>query len=181
MYSSTHLPSDIEPLKAADAFKSQRDVLTDLLQHDLPNIASKLYTKSIISAAALAESMNQVHIASVRTVSLLSVVEDKIRAEPHMFTKFVEILESEPTLRSQAKELVEKYLKGKYSCYASSCRPRIETSNLVVTSWGHPTNFSMWSSKLYNLAEILLNIKSAKIHFFSMWSEDISNIASCTI
>ena len=78
VHSSTHLPSDIEPGKAADAFKSRRDVLTDQLQHDLPNIASKLYTKSIISAATLAEAMNQVNIASVRTVSLLSVVEDKI-------------------------------------------------------------------------------------------------------
>ena len=75
-------------------------------------MASKLYTKSIISAAALAESMNQVHIASVRTVSLLSVVEDKIRAEPHVFTEFVKILESEPTLRSQAKELVSMYLQA---------------------------------------------------------------------
>ena len=37
-------------------------------------------------------------------------------------------------------------------------------------AWGHPTNFSIWSgdiqySKLYNLAEILLNFKSAKIYF----------------
>ena len=46
-------------------------------------------------------------------MSLLSVVEDKIRAESHVFTEFVKILESEPTLRSQAKELVEKYLNGK--------------------------------------------------------------------
>ena len=46
-------------------------------------------------------------------MSLLSVVEDKIRAEPHVFTELVKILESEPTLRSQAKELVEQYLKGK--------------------------------------------------------------------
>ena len=110
VYNCTCLPSDIEPLKAADAFKSQLDVLTDLLQHDLPNIASKLYTKSIISAAALAESMNQVHIASVRTVSLLSVVEDKIRAEPHVFTEFVKIMESQPTLRSQARKIPQRYI-----------------------------------------------------------------------
>ena len=62
-----------------------------LLQSDLSNIANKLYSKSIISAAALAEAMNRVHIASVRTVSLLSVVEDKIRAEPHVFTEFVRL------------------------------------------------------------------------------------------
>ena len=56
--------------------------------------------------------MNQVHEPIHRTVSLLSVVEDKIRAEPHVFTEFVKILESEPTLSLQAKELIEKYLKG---------------------------------------------------------------------
>ena len=45
-------------------------------------------------------------------MSLLNVVEDKIRAEPHVFTEFVKILESEPTLRSQANELVKKYRHG---------------------------------------------------------------------
>ena len=64
------------------------------------------------SAAALAEAMNQVHIASVRTVSLLSVVEDKIRAEPCVFTELVQILESEPSLRSQADVLVKIYTCG---------------------------------------------------------------------
>ena len=110
--SSTHLPSDIEPLKAAGAFKSQREELRKLLQHDLPNIASKLYSKSIISKAAITEAMNQVFMPSARTVSLLSVVEDRIRAEPYVFTLFVKILESEPTLRSQSNELVDKYLTG---------------------------------------------------------------------
>ena len=83
-----------------------------LLQSDLPNIANMLYSKSIISSAALTKAMNQVHEPIDRTVSLLSSIEEKIRAEPHVFTEFVRILESEPTLRSQAKELVEKYLKG---------------------------------------------------------------------
>ena len=111
LHSSTHLPSDIEALKAADAFKSQREELSKLLQSDLSNIANKLYSKSIISSIALTKATNQVHEPIDRTVSLLSVVEDKIRAEPHVFTEFVKILESEPTLRSQAKELVAKYLK----------------------------------------------------------------------
>ena len=114
LYSSTHLPSgsDIEPLKAADAIKTQREALTLLLQSNLPTITTRLYSKSIISSDALLEAVNENHIASVRTVSLLSVVEDKIRAEPHMFTEFVKILESEPTLRSQANELVKKYRHG---------------------------------------------------------------------
>ena len=107
--SSAGLSSDIDPVKALSSFKSQRDSLTLLLKSDLPNIASKLYTKSIISQDALAEAMNLTHIASVRTVSLLSVVEAKIEAEPRTFTEFVKILESEPPLVSQAEELMKKY------------------------------------------------------------------------
>ena len=99
-------------MKAAVAFKSQRDVLIKLLQSDLSNIASKLYSKSIISAATLTKTTNQVHEPIDRTVFLLSVVEEKIRAEPHVFTEFVKILESERTLRSQANELVEICLHG---------------------------------------------------------------------
>ena len=70
-----------------------------LLQH---NLASKLYAKSIIPRRTLTLVTNQVHEPIDRTVSLLSVVVDNIRAEPHLFTEFVKILESEPTLRSQA-------------------------------------------------------------------------------
>ena len=102
----------MEPLKAGDAFRSQHVVLTDLLQHKLTYIANRLYSKSIISAAALSEALNQTHTAFNRTVSLLSVVEDKIRAEPHVFTEFVKILESIPTLRLPvpATLLVKNYL-----------------------------------------------------------------------
>ena len=99
----------MEPLKAAYAFRSQRDILTHLVQLDLPNIANKLYDKSIIPVAALAEAMDT-HVASDRTVSLLSEVEDRISAEPHVFTKFVQILESEPALRALARQLVDTYL-----------------------------------------------------------------------
>ena len=90
-------------------FKSQCDVLANMLQHELSSIASKIYSKSINSAAALEEAMNQVNIASARAVSLLSVVEDKIRAEPHVFFKF---LGSEPALKPLAKKLLEEYLNG---------------------------------------------------------------------
>ena len=85
-----------------------------MLQHELPSIADMLYTKSIISRRTQTRVTNQVHEPIDRTVSLLSVVEDKIRAESHVFTEVVKILESEPTLKSQAKELVEKYVRGMY-------------------------------------------------------------------
>ena len=112
--SSTHLSSAIKPLKAAHAFQSQRDDLLKMLQSDLSNIANKLYSKSIISNAVLEEATNQNHTATDRTVSLLSVVEDKIRAEPYVFTEFVKILESEPTLKSQAYRLVMLYYTDQY-------------------------------------------------------------------
>ena len=99
-------------MKAVDAFMSQRDVLIVLLQHSVVTIASKLYSKSIISKDALAHAMNQVQIARDKTVSLLSVVENKIRAEPHVFVEFIQILESEPILQSQANALVENYHQG---------------------------------------------------------------------
>ena len=99
----------VDPVRALSSFMKQRDHLSLLLWSNLPNIASKLYSKSIISTAALEEAMNLTHIASDRTVSLLSVVEAKIRAEPHSFVELVGILESEPTLRSQAAGLLKHY------------------------------------------------------------------------
>ena len=99
-------------MKAAEVIVSRHAALTQLLKHDLPNIAGKLYSKSIITAAVLQNALNQSNGASVRTMSLLSAVEDGIRSEAHMFAEFIKILESEPTLRSQAKALVEKYCQG---------------------------------------------------------------------
>ena len=110
------LPSAIDSPKAANAFGSQREALKLVLQHDLSSVADNLYTKSIISRHTLTKATNQFLEPIDRTVSLLNEVEDKIRAEPHVFTEFVRILDSEPTLRSQAKELVEKYLKGTILC-----------------------------------------------------------------
>ena len=78
-------------------------------------IANKLYAKSLISAADLEKtsSMSESYTARERTVSfLLNLLVDRIRVEPRVFTEFVKILESEPTLRPQAKELLEKYHKG---------------------------------------------------------------------
>ena len=56
--------------------------------------------------------MNQAQIPSVRTIDLLNAVEDRIKVEPWVFTEFVEILESEPSWRSLASELVRSYLNG---------------------------------------------------------------------
>ena len=61
-------------------------------------MSTRLYSKAIISSDALHEVLNENYMTLVRATSLLSAVEDKIRAEPHVFIEFVKILESEPTL-----------------------------------------------------------------------------------
>ena len=62
------------------------------------------------------------------------------------------------------------WLIGAYFLAVSSHKlGSLNTSFYGCLAWGHPTNFSLWSrdiqySKLYSLAEILLNFKSVKVH-----------------
>ena len=111
------LPSVIDPEKAADVV-GKNDSLKILVQNDIFNIASKLYSKYIISPDVRAEAMNLQHIASIRAGNLLSVVEGSIRADhkSQVFPKFVKVLESESHMRSQAEKLVESYLQGMDTC-----------------------------------------------------------------
>ena len=114
---SCSLPDEIEGRIAADVFRSQRDDLTLQLKHSLTEIASKLYAKAVITPASLERVVNQAQIPSVKTIVLLNAVEDRIKVEPWVFTEFVEILDSEPSLRSLASELVRSYLKGMLKIY----------------------------------------------------------------
>ena len=111
--SSTSLPSVINPEGAAKVFRDQGDSLKLVVQNDLTSVASKLYSKSIITADARKKAMNQMHLDSDRAVSLLGVVEDRIRDEPRVFTEFVKILESDTVTRSAADKLVKMYCQGK--------------------------------------------------------------------
>ena len=99
----------IDCVKALGTFKSQRDSLTLLVKSSVLSVASKLYSKSLISSDALEQAANHTHTPTDRTVSLLSAVEAKIAAEPNVFAEFVSILQSEPTLQSQANKLKEQY------------------------------------------------------------------------
>lgn len=84
-----------------------------LLESNLPTIVNNLYSKRIISRDVREEAMTQTLPASVRTMSLLNAVEAKITTRSQTFIEFVKILESEPSLTSQATELVKIYLHGK--------------------------------------------------------------------
>ena len=117
------LPSVIDPKKAADIV-GKSDALKILVRNDLTNIASKLYSRSVISKGVLEEAMNKMHSASDRTVELLGVVEGNIRADhkSQVFPKFVKVLQSEPHLRAQAEKLVGSYLQGIDTCLVQ-CTP----------------------------------------------------------
>ena len=108
---STLLLPDIDPERAADVFKNRRNSLKTLLQDDLENIATKLYDQSIIPDLAREKAVHILPVPSVRTLALLSVVEDMIGVEPQRFVKFVEVLESElkPNYCYQAQMLVARY------------------------------------------------------------------------
>ena len=115
------LPSDVEPLKALHAFKSLHDLLTDQLQISLVSVAYKLYANHIIKREDLVDAINESRAIGERTVSLLSVVEDKIGAESRVFTKFIRILESEPLLKLLGEDLVSIYIKGMSMFSKSAC------------------------------------------------------------
>ena len=116
IYSSTSLPSVIVPEKAAEVFRSQCDDLMLVVQNDLTSVASKLCSKFIITPAVRKNAMNQLYLDSDRAVSLLGVIEDKIRVEPLVFPEFIKILESAEVLaaRSMANKLVHIYCQGTY-------------------------------------------------------------------
>ena len=106
---STKLPSTINSLRAVEAFKTQLDALITQLQSNLSAVATSLYSKSIISQAELQEAKREMVIPKTRTENLLIVVLNKIEHEPQMFVDFIKILETEPSQREQANELVLCY------------------------------------------------------------------------
>ena len=110
---SAKLPSIIDSSRAVEALKKRLEALTSLLQHNLSSISTSLRAKSTISEAEQQEAMKESVIPQTRTVSLLNVVSGKIKFEPQVFVEVVKILESEPSFRKQADELVCCY-QGKY-------------------------------------------------------------------
>ena len=110
---STKLPSTIDASRAVEAFKTRLEALTTLLQHNLTDISTSLFTKSIISQAEQQKAMSETPIPKARTVTLLNAVLSKIKFEPQVFVDFVKILETAPALIVQANELV--------LCYQGEC------------------------------------------------------------
>ena len=55
------------------------------------------------------KACNQALGSTERGVALLDSVQTKLEVEPSDFARLVDILESEPYLRSQAEQLVKNY------------------------------------------------------------------------
>ena len=109
--SSAQLPESIDPAVAVAAFQSQRDVLLVAICSCLTTLANKLLAKFVITQEIFDKACNPFHESRERAAYLLSCVQDRIKTEPADFVKVVDILESEPTLTRQARQLVDSYRK----------------------------------------------------------------------
>ena len=109
--SSAQLPSSIDPEVAVVAFQSQRDVLLVAICSCLTTLANKLLAKFVISPEVLEKACHDRIVSRERAAYLLSCVQDRIKTEPADFVKVVDILESEPTLTREARQLVDSYRK----------------------------------------------------------------------
>ena len=96
---------------AVAAFQSQRDVLLVAICFCLTTLANKLLAKFVITQEIFDKACNPCHESREHAAYLLSCVQDRIKTEPADFVKVVEILESEPTLTRQARQLVDSYRK----------------------------------------------------------------------
>ena len=111
IFSSAQLPSSIDAEVAVAAFQSQRDVLLTAIHSCLTEVANKLLAKFVISPEMFDKARNSRNESRERAADLLSCVQDRIKTEPADFVKVVDILESEPTLTRQARQLVDSYRK----------------------------------------------------------------------
>ena len=107
--SSTQLPRSIDPALAVAVFQSQQDVLLVAICSCLTTLANKLLAKFVITQEISEKARNSRNESRERASYLLSCVQDRIKTEPADFIKVVDILESEPTLTRQARQLVESY------------------------------------------------------------------------
>ena len=107
--SSSMLPSIIDERKAIASFTSLRKNLSHLIRNNITDVANQLYSKAIISEEALDKALTQHNTALSRAVNLLNAVENRMRAQPHTFREFVEILESDSFFDGVVSDLVASY------------------------------------------------------------------------
>ena len=86
-------------------------MLLPLIKYCLTTLANKLLAKFVISPEMFEKACYDRTVSGERAVYLLSCLQDRIKAVPADFVKVVDVLESEPTLTRQARQLVDSYRK----------------------------------------------------------------------
>ena len=108
---STSLPSIIDAAVAINAFRRNYSDLSNIIHDTLPSLANDLFAKSIITNKVREKVLNTSLGTIDRAATLLDATQTKIRVNPSDFIAFIEILDSEPYLKSTAKRLVQSYCK----------------------------------------------------------------------
>ena len=107
--SSAGLPDTINPTVAVAAFQSQQAVLLEGIHSNLTTLATKLLAEFVINRDIHDKACNERNGKVERSLILLSCIQDRMKTEPAVFTKVVDIFESEPTLTHLASQLVDGY------------------------------------------------------------------------
>lgn len=101
LHESFNSQPTVDPVMAASFFKTQRNLLLNLIRHCLFTLADRLYSKCLIPQEAYDEVCNENLNKTRRGGVLLDCIEARLAAVPADFTKVVTIFESEPFLESQ--------------------------------------------------------------------------------
>ena len=108
-YSSPSLPVPIDSTVAVNFFRSQRDVLLNLLRHCLPTIAGKLYAKFLSPQDVHDDALNRNLKSSERVTAVLDCIEARIKFVGADFKAIIDIFNSESFLQSPTKEIIRKF------------------------------------------------------------------------
>ena len=87
-------------MTALSVFRSQRELLLNLLKHCLLKVANTLFAEGMISEEVYETASNTSKSPSERGVALIDCLETRLKAFPEDFRRVVEILETEPYLRT---------------------------------------------------------------------------------
>ena len=94
---------------AVATFRSQRDLMLNLIRHCLPSLANSLYAKAMIPSEIYERACNETRGRSERGVALLDCIEAKLEMGPSNFTTIINILQQEPFLKELADKLIHTY------------------------------------------------------------------------
>lgn len=109
MFSIFSLPQTIDKKVAAEAFRSHRGSLINLISYSLPLLTNSLVAEKLISRDVKEQACNENHVRSLRAGNLLDCVEKAIEAVPDNFAKVIHILRLEESLEEIINDVIKSY------------------------------------------------------------------------